>query len=258
MIDLSDVTFCIPIRVDFPERLENLQFLVSYLQRNFKTHIHVWEDGPTSLCNMDDITYTFNENTSPLFYKTRILNQLCKISHTEIIVNPYDCDVLLPIDRYVQAVEEIRQERADAIYPYDGMFVNVNRDWLPSIRENNGLDHITDGYIISPHSFGGCLFWRKSKLIEFGMQNEHFLSWGPEDNEIFERANRLGAKIGRLPGVIYHMDHRRGINSGHTNPFVSMNDREYARIRLLPPEILRAEVQEWTWVQDMNSNASSQ
>jgi hypothetical protein len=253
MIDLSDVTFCIPIRVDFPERLENLKLLVEYLQKNFKTHIHVWEDGPTSLGNMEGITYTFNHNTSPLFYKTRILNQLCKATKTEIIVNPYDCDVLLPVDRYVQAVDEIRSGRADAVYPYDGMFVNINRYWIPSIREQNDLGHIPSGYIFSPNSFGGCLFWNKSKLMEFGMQNEHFLSWGPEDNEIYERAILLGAKIGRLPGVIYHMDHRRGINSGHTNPFVAMNDKEYARIKSLDSESLREEVKTWPWVQDMNS-----
>lgn len=252
MIDLSDVTFCIPIRVDFPERLENLKLLIEYLQHHFKTHIHVWEDGPTALGNMEGITHTFSHNTSPLFYKTRILNQLCKSTTTEIIVNPYDCDVLLPVERYVQAVEDIRSGRADAVYPYDGVFVNVNRDWIPSIREQKGLGHITDGYIISPHSFGGCMFWRKSKLIEFGMQNEHFLSWGPEDNEIYERAICLGAKIERLPGVIYHMDHRRGINSGHTNPFVNMNDQEYARIKSLSSEVLREEVQTWPWVQDMN------
>ncbi len=42
-IDLKDVTFIIPVRIDSIERLENLQLVTNYLLENFQTHILIVE-----------------------------------------------------------------------------------------------------------------------------------------------------------------------------------------------------------------------
>ena len=250
MIDLNDVTFNIPVRIDFPERLENVQIIVEYLTKNFNTNVHLWEDGPIQMFQPPaGIKYTFTQNTSPFFYKTRLLNKMLKMCDTEIIVNPYDCDVILPVDRYLDTAEMIRQDKADAVYPYNGMFVNIGRHNIPSIIEHNGPDHLTEWFVISNDSCGGCLFWKRSKLIEIGMQNERFLSWGAEDYEVLHRAKSLGIRVERMPGFIYHMDHRRGINSGHTNPFFNANELEWHRVMDMTPDDLRIEVTTWPWCQ---------
>jgi hypothetical protein len=254
MIDLSDVTFCMPIRVDCQERLENLKLTVDFLQKNFKTNIHVWEDGPTSDIQLEGINYTFVETDNPIFHRTKIMNLLCKEATTPIIVNPYDCDVILPVERYVHAVEEIRQDRADAIYPYDGTFINIDRHWIPLIVEQNGPQNVADGNLLNSQSFGGCMFWNRSKFITYGMQNERFISWGPEDVETYERITKLGARIGRLQGVMYHLDHPRGINSGSKNPFMKFNDMEHSRIKSLSTEVLREEIMTWAWVRENNND----
>ena len=44
--DLKDITFTIPVRIDTPDRLYNINYTVEYLLRNFDTNIIIYENGP--------------------------------------------------------------------------------------------------------------------------------------------------------------------------------------------------------------------
>ena len=45
MVDLSNCTFLIPVRLDFQERLENLDFVLKFINSNFKTNIYLYEES---------------------------------------------------------------------------------------------------------------------------------------------------------------------------------------------------------------------
>jgi hypothetical protein len=45
MIDLSDVTFTIPFKLDTPERLRNVNIIIDFLNKNFTTNILLCENS---------------------------------------------------------------------------------------------------------------------------------------------------------------------------------------------------------------------
>jgi hypothetical protein len=246
MYDLTDVTFTIPLRIDSKERLENIHFVIEFLRRNFKTNIMVLEDGPEKKTKLD-CDYVFCENQDKTFHRTRILNEMCRNADTPIIAN-YDCDVLFPIQQLTQAVESIRNNTLDGVLPYGGLFGDVDRKWMPVIRETNTLAKIPFTQILNQNSGGGCIFWDKEKFIQGGMENEHFRSWGYEDNERLYRFQTLGYRIGRIPGNLYHLTHPRGKNSSGENPHLAQNKAELDKVRGMDRLELWDYLQNWTWL----------
>ena len=250
MINLNDFTFTIPARIDSPQRLKNLYLVLKFLLDNFETNIHVWEDAPTKeIYPPCGVKYTFVENSSPTFHRTKILNDMAKECNTPYLIN-YDADVIMPINRYAEAVALLRSNEYDVVYPYNGVFIDIKYDL--SIIESLNTPEMIQGEVQGiGDSTGGAIFWNKTKLIEIGMQNENFISWGAEDREMFYRATAFGLRIKRLNGPIYHIDHPRGVNSNRTNPFIDHNDIEYYRmwdIIQSGSHSLGKEVTSWSWV----------
>ena len=105
MIDLSDVTFLMPVRIDSAERLENFIIVVSYLIEKFETNIMILEDDGHQNISFDTpprgIRYAFQQNEDPLFHKTRLINRLAGEAATSIVAL-HDCDVIFPLNQYVQ------------------------------------------------------------------------------------------------------------------------------------------------------------
>ena len=46
MIDLSDLTLMIPVKIDSDDRVLNLNVVATYLRHHFKTNIIIAEQGP--------------------------------------------------------------------------------------------------------------------------------------------------------------------------------------------------------------------
>ena len=73
------------------------------------------------------------------------------------------------------------------------------------------------------------------------MENEKFIGWGYEDNELIERFTKLDYKIGRVPGPLYHLDHpRKSVSSYNSlkkmfgyfkNPILKNNKREFKKVK---------------------------
>jgi hypothetical protein len=55
------------------------------------------------------------------------------------------------------------------------------------------------------------------------MENEKFISYGPEDKERGLRFKMLGYKVEWLNNLVYHIEHSRGINSSNNNPHIQNN-----------------------------------
>ena len=87
----------------------------------------------------------------------------------------------------------------------------------------------------------------KQKFIEGGMENENFVSWGPEDVERRDRLIKLGYKIASVDGKLFHLDHSRTFNSNTTNPRFKQNEEEYKKIQNFSREQLRQYVGGWPW-----------
>ena len=70
---------------------------------------------------------------------------------------------------------------------------------------------------------GFCQFINTESYKRAYWENEEFVSWGPEDAERFLRFYKLGYKVGRLAGRVYHLEHSRGADSGSENPQMTAN-----------------------------------
>lgn len=237
MIDLSDVTFCIPIKLDSDIRKVNFKHCLTWLN-GFKTNINVY----TLNFSLDSLIHikgntnlninTHLDKTSKFFHRTKFLNELVKSSKTPIIVL-MDCDVFFNYHQFELAVNEIRSGKVDFCYPYDGLFLNIKQDTVESNIKNGGEDllyRLSSFENYGKNSVGGAVIWNKTSFIKSGMENENFISWGYEDWERKMRAETLGYKSSRVNGPLFHMDHPRGPDSSAENPFYVQNGREYNKI----------------------------
>jgi predicted glycosyltransferase involved in capsule biosynthesis len=250
MIDLTDVTFNIPFKLDTPERLRNINIIINYINKHFKTNIIVCEnDNEQKFKEVGNFNYMFIPRGDYLMHRTHCLNVLAKKSNTPIIVN-YDTDVLFPVAQYVQAVKVIRENKYDMVYPYDGRFIDLIEPHISNIKNNLSIDNITpsSGNLIHPRSVGGAIFWNKQKFIEGGMENERFISWGWEDDERLKRFGTLGYRISRIEGALYHLSHPRSANSANTeHDAYRNNEAEFHRISSLSKDALKQQVSTWEW-----------
>lgn len=250
MIDLSDVTFTIPFKLDTPERLRNIKIVIDYLNAHFKTNIIICENSDNKQFNeTGNYKYFYIPRGDYLMHRTHCLNVMAKMATTPIVVN-YDTDVLFPIAQYVQSVKVIRENKYDMVYPYDGRFIDLIEPHITNIRNNLSVENLnpSSGNMIHPKSVGGAIFWNRAKFIEGGMENERFVSWGWEDNERLHRFGILGYRISRVEGVLYHLSHPRSPNSANTQHKAYYdNEVEYHRILSLSKDALRQQIATWGW-----------
>jgi hypothetical protein len=251
MKNLKDVTFIIPIRLDSEDRLTNYNIIINHLTNLFDTNIIVFESDEIShedkLKIHDSIEYVFEKNGEPLFHRTRILNLMTKMSKTDIICN-YDTDVVFMEQQYINAINKVKNGHT-LVFPYDGKFMNVLKPFFNSIKENKFENLFEkDMELANPNSFGGAFFFDKKKYFEAGLENENFVSWGFEDNERVVRLNKLGYNISRVPGMLYHLEHERTMNSAPNHSNYNKNMMEYNKIHNLPIEQLRNYVKTWKWI----------
>jgi predicted glycosyltransferase involved in capsule biosynthesis len=251
MINLKDVTFTIPFKKDTEERLRNLNIVVNFIRRHFDTNIIVCEmDEVQNLGKSNLYDYLYIKANNYIMHRTHCLNVMAKLAKTPIIVN-YDTDVVFPLHQYQNATEAIRQNVSDMVFPYGGKFVNLTEPHISFIKDTLTLDGIDEskGSVYHPNSVGGAIFFNKTKFIQGGMENENFISWGWEDNERVTRFSKLGFRINRVSGVLYHLNHPTSSNSSNTqHEYYIKNQQELHRVSSMSPEQLRAYINTWGWI----------
>lgn len=248
-IDLKDMTFTIPLNFDSKDRKQNLSLSVCMLQNAFDTNISVCEQGGDALAFMDVFT-TYTQLIAPVFHRTRMLNQMAEAAITPYIAN-WDCDIFIPPMQVLLAVLHLRNG-ADAVYPYDGRFARMNREMFKPLERSLDLCVAINypfrskaGNAMPETSVGGALFWNRDAFIEAGGENEHFVSFGPEDVERYERINRLGLDLRRVKGCLYHMNHYIGPDSSKFHGNFKRNQQELARMRAMTDEQLMEYIKTW-------------
>ena len=271
LIDLSDVTFIMPLRIESQDRLRNIILSLSYLLNNFDTNIIIQEVDDESkfqkyaapeleklIEDLSPITLIYEKNSDPVFHRTRILNDMLMETETDIVVN-YDTDVIFPIENYLSARKMI-VDGYDLVYPYgQGNYqrkVSVDQDLVDKfisekfsekVFENNPSNEI------STSDYGWAQFFKRQSYIDGGMENENFISYGYEDNERPVRFEKLGYNVGRFDGLIYHMEHVRTQNSWFTNPYITNNKNLYETLKEMSSEELKIYYQNATYVKERNA-----
>ena len=262
MIDLKNVTFIIPLRIDTDDRLRNIILSTSFLLNNFDCKVIVKESDemkkfelwalPTikSIADTSNLTYQYEENHDDHFHRTRLLNEMVLDAETDIVVN-YDSDIILPIKSYVMAKEMLDNREADVVYPYKfgerGERKVVLNTSIEDVDDLNSLlkqpiiqeftttwkpEALDQSYGYAPHSngegwaeYGMVQFFNKQVYMDGYLENENFIAYAPEDVERHHRWLTLGYKIGRVENYAYHMEHKRTPNSSYNNPFMMRNNQ---------------------------------
>lgn len=233
-LDLSDCTFITAIKIDSPDRAFNFLRVIQYLCDTFKTTIIIKESDASCktlelLEKIDKqdctIIHSFESNTTGAFHRTRLLNEaLCKVT-TPVTIN-YDVDVFMEPSAYILARDKVLKGYA-LVYPYkqgDGTQKMV------TVPEQVKLNYQGES-LFNPEwnkpwqSYCGFVQFFKTELyIKGGMENELFISYGPEDRERYERFQRLGYSVCFMENSIYHIEHSRGADSSTSNPHFQAND----------------------------------
>lgn len=245
-IDLSDVTFIIPVAYDHNDRKENLQLAVKNLKAQFNCQILVGEQGGyvfrDCMDGYDYIGFDFKK-----FHRTKMLNEMSELTDTPIVIN-YDADVIIPPMQIIEAVQRIRNG-VDFVYPYDGRFARVPRLHYDTVNSFNDVGmlvgHKFKGTLEGDaSSVGGCIAYNKDSFFEAGGENENFISYNPEDLERVERFKKLGYKVERVNGILYHIDHYISADSSQQNPDYNMG--EFRKVQKMDKAQLLTYVQTWS------------
>ena len=254
-IDLSDVTFLIPLRIDSESRLKNLLIVTTCLNKYFKTNILIAESDIVPKVDASQLpaccTCIFIEDNNPFLHRTHVNNILIKMATTEIIAI-YDTDVVFPIDQIVESVQEIRTGNAAMVSPYSGDFVGITNIFKTMMEKLLDPELLVLNrkkfHAVARRSYGGAAFLNRQAYISAGMENEHFTSWGPEDIERPKRMKNLGFTVKRVKGPLFHLPHERNMNSGYpdSNFYVKFME-EYLAITNMDKQELEAYIDTWTW-----------
>lgn len=258
-IDLNDVSFLIPIRIDSEDRLENLIIVTNYLNLKFKTKIIVLEADSEQKVNLsklpDEVEFHFVTDDSPLFHRTKYNNQLIALSKTPY-VSLYDTDVILPVDQILKCLNQLRKGIVDAVYPYDGRFLSVDilmKNMFGKLLDEKFLELNKGKHsMVTCRSYAGCVFLNKQCFILAGGENENLNSWGPYDIERKRRMQSLGCKIERIEGNLYHLAHPKSTNSRY--PDFQQRTKlmnEYFKVCSMPSTDLKNYINTWPWKKEL-------
>lgn len=240
-IDLTDVTFIVPLQFDHQNRIENANLNIRILCRTFDLKLIICENITDKFSGLGG---EYIKTNYIHFHRTKMLNLMARRATTKIIAN-WDIDVFAPPLQIWLAAEMIRKG-ADMVYPYDGRFAHVPR--LPFYRFADKKNSV---FVFQPvkykeiNSTGGAVFFNRESFFEAGGENENFVSWGQEDGERLIRFTRLGYAVKRVTGILYHLEHYRGKNSSYRHQNAERNKEEYNRVSAMSKEDLQEYVKTW-------------
>lgn len=251
MIDLTQTTLIIPIKVEHSDRYRNAKTVLGFINQHLKTNVFIYEvsDGESKLDFLPELTnlqikhWLIQPETA--FHRTKYLNIMLDEVTTPVVAN-YDVDVILSPANYLECQESIISGQCDVIYPYEfsksgQRAVNINFNHSLFRKCGYDLGNIDNGVAWSERlaEYGHCIFFNTDVYKKFGAENEYFISYGPEDKERGYRFSTLGLNVKWKPGYcVYHFEHFRGNDSSHTNPFMGSNWHLYEGLLKLSPEDL--------------------
>jgi predicted glycosyltransferase involved in capsule biosynthesis len=228
-VNIEDLTFIIPIRLDSVIRIENLLATVNHIYNNCITNIFILESAPfyngIIKCLLGDrVKYQFVKDLDPIFHRTKYRNIL-----TEQVETPYlavwDADVIISIEQIIESIKALRSNNYDISFPYNGEFLDTTF-FIRALYFEKCCDfdilyrNQKRMYLLYGNKHkGGAFLANTKKYREAGSENESFYGWGPEDYERFERWKVYKYNIYNASGVSFHLSHSRDINGKFNSSF---------------------------------------
>ena len=275
-IDLKNVDFIVPLRIDTGDRLRNVILSTSYLLHHFDCTVTIKEVDSERrfetyalpiikrLVDTTNLNHIFEEETrtDDAFHRTKVLNDMVMDSKCDIVVN-YDTDLVLPLDTYTKAVEMLRGEY-DVVYPYRyGLhgerkvnlgFTIETQDDMNNFEKDEFVSRFTkeydstcfdDRFFYYPSNqgegwaeYGMVQFFNRQVYLDGYLENEGFIAYAPEDIERHHRWQTLGYNIGIVDNYAYHLEHQRTQNSWFHNPHMQNNNALWDYLKTLSKEQL--------------------
>ena len=255
MINLRDVTFMIPLKMESEDRKKVITLVIDYVLKHLDTKIIICEEGASPVFSQlikrewyPKLTYIFRKNEKELFHKTKNLNLMVRKATTPIVVS-LDSDVVFYPHQYQHAAQLIRGNIVDFCYPFNQPNHNIPTAFQTKFGMTLNLvalEPLLKFEHPSPPP-GGCFFMNKEKFIKAGMENENFISWGPEDVERRDRLAKLGYRVASCDGKLFHLEHSRTFNSDTSNPLFKNNEMEYQKIINMSQDQLKQYIGTWQW-----------
>lgn len=139
----SQLTLVFPVRIDCEERRENLRVVLRQLDGLGCRMLVLEADAVPALGEEawpDGVEYTFVEDASKVFHRTRYINELLRMAGTEV-VGVWDTDVLVGYAQIGEAVQRIL-EGCTIAYPYNGQFVMLSEQMSVHTRKKPDLEYL--------------------------------------------------------------------------------------------------------------------
>ncbi len=230
--ELTDVTFLIPVRIDSIVRLENLLEVVNYILYFFNTRVFVleadsYDNNILRSLLPKEVEFLFVKDDDPVFHRTKYLNMMLETVQTDFL-SIWDADVLIAPRQIVSSVDSLRNDIIDVSFPYDGTFFDTTSILRKIYMVSHDMDFLFENVerMILPYGKdmgGGAIFVNTARYRDAGGENELFYGWGPEDWERIERWKRIGLRINRVDGPLFHLSHPRDQNGKHRSDIQRQN-----------------------------------
>ena len=255
-IDLKEVTFCIPVRIESSYRIQNLKTLLNYLDSFLDTNYIVMEADRTSRFTdarkIRNLKHVFIQDEDVIFHRTKYINRMLHLTETPYAAI-WDTDAIAPIEQIEKALTTLRNTETTLVYPFSGAFIALNE--IVSMHFCKTLDInclnsdvLPKAFLYGFYSVGGAYMVNVQNYLKAGGENEHFYGWGPEDAERNARIRILEMGVDKIEGPLYHLFHTRGINSRDSNQENAMNNkREFCKICGMTTAELQDYIKTWSW-----------
>lgn len=254
-LNLKDVTFLIPLRIDSISRLENTQVVVDYLFKNFNTQIKLLEassrdTGILKKLLPKDVEHDFKEDFDIIFHRTKYINKLVDSCQTPFL-SVWDTDVVIPKRQIEKTIELLRNGEADFVTPFKDKFQDTSFILRDLYIKNRNIELLEKHQgkmqsLYNPNPVGGVFFANMEAYKILGMENEQFYGWGREDGDRVNRWKIMGYSHMHVEGPLFHLSHERGVNSTFHSP--NQDDLKIAelfRSLAMSKEELKVEVSKW-------------
>src|SRR5579885_3597724 len=202
-LDLKDCSIVIPVRIDFPERLEHVNALLRYFPQFFKNYeLIIVEQGKEPQVKSEAVLFVQTEEE----FST---SQLSNIG-AEHVKTPYFCkcdaDACIDPRAIFEAFEKLKADSSlSLVLPYNGVSYTVqsplreeliqslNFRNLPLVQPRESLYFDAPHMILKNSNSKGLIHhFRTSVFKQLGGYNEEFIGWGYEDDEVLVRFEKLG------------------------------------------------------------------
>ena len=255
VIKTDSITFVIPLRIDSKERYSNLLVIIDSLLAINNSEIIILEADASSKFDKGHcsgrVQHHFIEDSDPIFYRTKYLNKLLKMTSNPI-VGIWDADVIFHREQIEESIKQIKEGHVIMSFPYNGRFYVTPSPLSDTFREKRDIrvfdeqkDELSLAY--GSYSVGGAFIVNKEVYCRIGGENEYFYGWGAEDIERVKRLEILGYKIHRSDGGLYHLFHQRN-NSWYANENIeTITLGELIKVSNMSAEELTAYIKTWDW-----------